>query len=301
MFKPQGVFTALITPMNQDETINYDELRNQVDRQIKSKAAGLFCLGTNGEFYALDTSERIDIFDEIANQVAGRVPLIANVGCITTRETVRLAKETAKRSVNAMSVIVPYFASFSQVQLYQHYATIAKSVDVPIMIYNIPKRTGNAISMETVKALSKIDSIIGIKDSSGDIAFLNELFKLSSSDFSVLVGTDSLILHTLQSGGTGAVAGCANPFPEIMNGIYTCWEKGDMETAQILQDSIVPFRKTFSFGNPNSIVKRAVELMGYEVGSARAPADIRSIEIDAQILKAIEAVNLASKLGKTLS
>ncbi|MDY0288036.1 MAG: 4-hydroxy-tetrahydrodipicolinate synthase [Sphaerochaeta sp.] len=296
MFKPQGIFTALVTPMNQDETVNFDELRNQVDRQIKRAAAGLFCLGTNGEFYALDTSERIEILDVIADQVGGRVPLIANVGCVTTRETVRLAKETAKRPVNAMSVIVPYFAAFSQEQLYQHYATIAKSVDIPIMIYNIPKRTGNAISLETVKELSKIDSIIGIKDSSGDIAFLNELFKLSSPNFSVLVGTDSLILQTLQKGGTGAVAGCANPFPEIMNGIYTYWKKGDLKTAQILQDSIVPFRNTFSFGNPNSIVKRAVELMGYEVGAARAPANIISVEIDAQIRKAIEAVNIASKL-----
>lgn len=299
MFKPQGIFTALVTPMNQDETINYQELQNQVDRQIGHGAGGLFCLGTNGEFYALSMEEKITMLGALADQIHGRVPLIVNVGCVTTRDTITLAKEAAKQPVDALSVIVPYYAGLTQAQLYDHYVEVAQSVDIPIMIYNIPQRTGNAISIETVKALSKVDNIIGIKDSSGKQENIDALLQLSTPDFSLLVGTDSMILETLKNGGAGAVAGCANPFPKVMNGIYNNWLEGNLEQALLLQESIIPFRKTFSLGNPNSIVKRAVELMGYPVGPARLPAAIRDSEVDNAIVQSIKDVESLSGIQAT--
>ncbi len=286
MFQPKGVLTALITPMHADESINYAELRRQVDRQIEAGVHGLFCLGTNSEFYAMQHEERLEVARTIVDQNSGRIPIAAGVGCITTRETVELARATAALGVDALSVIVPYFVGLSQDQLYRHYKTVAESVDIPVMIYNIPMRTGNHIEPETVKRLSEIDNIIGIKDSSGKMENVKRYIDLTGDDFSMLVGTDSLILETLQYGGQGAVAGCANPFPQLMAGIYDAWKAGDLDTARTRQEKIGPFRTTFKLGNPNSIVKRAMVLMGYEVGPVREPANIVSPDID----KALEAV-----------
>lgn len=286
MFKPQGVFTALITPMNSDESINMEELRRQVDRQFDAGVHGLFCLGTNSEFYALHDDERVEVAKAVVDQNVGRLPIIAGVGCVTTRDTINLAKSIEAIGVDALSVIVPYFVGLSQDQLYRHYKAVAEAVDIPVLIYNIPMRTGNNIEPETVQELSKIKNIIGIKDSSGKIENIKRLIEINGDDFSVLVGSDSLILQTLLAGGQGAVAGCANPFPELMAGIYDAWKVGDLETAAKRQEKIAPFRSTFKLGNPNSIVKRAMVLMGQAVGPLREPANLVDPEID----KAIKTV-----------
>jgi len=285
MFQPEGVFTALITPMNGDESINYRELRRQVDRQIAAGIHGLFCLGTNGEFYVLHEEEKIEIARTIVDQVAGRVPVLANIGCVSTADSVGLAQAISSLGVDALSAIIPYFAGLSQEQLYRHYETIAASTELPLLIYNIPARTGNSIEAETVQRLSQIDNILGIKDSSGNMEHMKRILELTDEDFTLLVGTDSLILDVLEAGGRGAVAGCGNPFPELMAGIYDAWKAGDMKTARARQERIGPFRSTFSHGNPNSIVKRAMVLLGYEVGPAREPANILNSEADAALKK----------------
>ena len=288
MFQPKGVFTALITPMNSDESINFEELRRQVDRQFDAGVHGLFCLGTNSEFYALHDDERVEVAKVVVDQNCGRLPIIAGVGCVTTSDTINLAKSIAVLGVDALSVIVPYFVGLSQDQLYRHYKAVAEAVDIPVLIYNIPMRTGNNVEADTVKDLSKIENIIGIKDSSGKIENIKRLIEITEDDFSVLVGSDSLILQTLVAGGQGAVAGCANPFPELMAGIYDAWKTGDMETAAQRQEKIAPFRSTFKLGNPNSIVKRAMVLMGQAVGPLREPANLVDPEID-EAIKAVLA------------
>jgi len=288
MFQPKGVFTALITPMNSDESINFEELRRQVDRQFDAGVHGLFCLGTNSEFYALHDDERVEVAKVVVDQNCGRLPIIAGVGCVTTSDTINLAKSIAVLGVDALSVIVPYFVGLSQDQLYRHYKAVSEAVDIPVLIYNIPMRTGNNIEPDTVLRLSKIENIIGIKDSSGKIENIKRLIEITDDDFSVLVGSDSLILQTLVAGGQGAVAGCANPFPELMAGIYDAWKAGDMETAAQRQEKIAPFRSTFKLGNPNSIVKRAMVLMGQAVGPLREPANLVDPEID-EAIKAVLA------------
>jgi len=288
MFQPKGVFTALITPMNSDESINFEELRRQVDRQFDAGVHGLFCLGTNSEFYALHDDERVEVAKVVVDQNCGRLPIIAGVGCVTTSDTINLAKSIAVLGVDALSVIVPYFVGLSQDQLYRHYKAVAEAVDIPVLIYNIPMRTGNNVEADTVKDLSKMENIIGIKDSSGKIENIKRLIEITDDDFSVLVGSDSLILQTLVAGGQGAVAGCANPFPELMAGIYDAWKTGDMETAAQRQEKIAPFRSTFKLGNPNSIVKRAMVLMGQAVGPLREPANLVDPEID-EAIKAVLA------------
>lgn len=268
----KGIIPPIITPMNEDESFNEKEFRNQIERQIEGGVHGLFCYGTNGECYALNTEEKEAILKACVDQVKGRVPVYAGTGCITTKETVEMSKRAEALGADVLSVITPYFAAVSQDELYEHYEAVAEAVKIPIVLYNIPARTGCSIAPETVARLADIDNIVGAKDSSGNWDNLKAYIELTrDKDFAVLSGNDSLILSALKEGGKGGIAGCANVYPHNMVAIYECFKKGDLEGAQKAQDAIASFRACFKYGNPNTIVKTAVGLLGYPVGKCRKP------------------------------
>ena len=269
----KGIIVPIVTPMNADESVNYTELRNQIDRMIAGGIHGIFVFGTNGEGYILSEAEKEKILSISIEQVAGRVPVYAGTGCVSTSDTIRLSKKAEKLGADVLSVITPSFAAASQYELIQHYTKVAKSVSLPVILYNIPARTGNSLQPATVRKLSEITNIVGVKDSSGN--FDNILQYIENTrhrpDFNVLSGNDSLILWTLIAGGKGGIAGCANVFPENMSAIYNRFIAGDIDGARKAQDAIRPFRNCFKFGNPNTVVKTAVSLLGYPVGKCRAP------------------------------
>ena len=273
MVELKGIVVPIVTPMNEDETINTDELRRQVDRQIEAGIHGIFPFGTNGEGYILNFDEKKLVLQTVIDQVAGRVPVYAGTGCISTKETIEQCKRAMDCGADVLSVITPSFAKASQHELIVHYETVAAAVpEAPIVLYNIPARTGNALAPETVAELAKIDNIVGAKDSSGDWTNLSAYIELTKDmDFAVLSGNDSLILKALQAGAKGAIAGCANVYPKNMVGIYENFKKGDLEAAQKCQDAVAPLRACFKYGNPNTVVKTAVNLLGYPVGKCRAP------------------------------
>lgn len=273
MAELKGIVVPIVTPMNEDESINTDELRRQVDRQIEAGIHGIFPFGTNGEGYILNFDEKKLVLQTVIDQVAGRVPVYAGTGCISTKETIEQCKMAMDCGADVLSVITPSFAKASQHELIVHYETVAAAVpEAPIVLYNIPARTGNALAPETVAELAKIDNIVGAKDSSGDWTNLSAYIELTKDmDFAVLSGNDSLILKALQAGAKGAIAGCANVYPKNMVGIYENFKKGDLEAAQKCQDAVAPLRACFKYGNPNTVVKTAVNLLGYPVGKCRAP------------------------------
>ena len=164
----KGIIPPIITPMNEDESFNEAEFRNQIERQIEGGVHGIFCYGTNGECYALNTQEKEKILKVAVDQIKGRVPVYAGTGCITTKETVEMSKRAEALGADILSVITPYFAAVSQDELYEHYKTVAEAVKIPIVLYNIPARTGCSIAPETVAKLAEIDNIVGAKDSSGN-------------------------------------------------------------------------------------------------------------------------------------
>ena len=263
----KGIIVPILTPMHEDETVNYEELVNQIERLIAAGVHGIFVFGTNGEGYILDEEEKAEIIRVAVKAVNGRVPVYAGTGCVSTRDTIRMSRKAKELGADVLSIITPSFAAASQEELIQHYETVANAVDMPILLYNIPARTGNALAPATVQKLSQVANIVGAKDSSGNFDnILQYIEKTRGGDkpFTVLSGNDSLILWTLLAGGKGAIAGCANVFPHTMVSIY---EKG----ARRAQDSIRPFRDIFKFGNPNTIVKTAVKELGYPVGLCRAP------------------------------
>lgn len=272
MIEIRGIIPPIITPMNEDETVNEKELSNQVNRLIEAGVHGIFAFGTNGEGYALDNGEKEQVLSTVIRAVAGRVPVYAGTGCITTRNTIRLSRMAEELGADVLSIITPSFAAASQDELYCHYKAVAEAVHLPIVLYNIPARTGNALAPSTVERLAEIDNIVGAKDSSGNFDnMLQYIERTKGKNFSVLSGNDSLILWNLIAGGTGGIAGCANVFPENMVNIYEKFMAGDMEGARKAQDAIRPFRNTFQYGNPNTVVKTAVALLGYPVGRCRRP------------------------------
>ena len=292
----KGIIPAILTPMNPDESVNLDVLCQQIDRLLDGGVHGLFPFGTNGEGYILSENEKIEVLEATIDQVHGRVPVYAGTGCISTADTIRMSKKAQELGADILSIITPSFAMASQQELYDHYVAVAKHVDIPIVLYNIPARTGNKLLPETVARLAKdVDVIMGAKDSSGDWENLKTYIHLTQDldkDFRVLSGNDSLILPCLKEGGAGGIAGCANVYPHVLASIYDLFKAGRLEEAQKAQDSIASLRAVFRYGNPNTIVKTAVSLLGYNVGKCRAPFN-QVPEEGIEALKKVLAENAA--------
>ena len=271
----KGIIPPVVTPMNADETVNIPELRNQVERQIQGGVHGIFPFGTNGEGYILSLKEKEEILEATIDQVGGRIPVYAGTGCISTRDTVYMSKRAEALGADALSIITPSFALASQKELYDHYVEVAKAVNIPIVLYNIPARTGNKLLPETVAKLAKdVDVILGAKDSSGDRENLKAYIQQTQDigkDFSVLAGNDGNIFFCLQEGGKGGIAGRANLWPKTVASIYDHFVAGEIEEAEAAQAAISTIQRVFKFGNPNTIIKKAVNLLGYPVGDCRKP------------------------------
>ena len=261
--------------MNADESVNIPELRSQVERQIAGGVHGIFPFGTNGEGYILSLKEKEEILEAVVDQVKGRIPVYAGSGCISTQDTIYMSKRAEELGADVLSIITPSFAVASQKELYDHYVEVAKHVNIPIVLYNIPPRTGNKLLPETVAKLAKdVDVIMGAKDSSGDRDNLKAYIDLTQDlgkDFSVLAGNDGNILFCLQNGGKGGIAGRANLWPKTVASIYNYFVAGELDKAQQAQDAVAALQRVFKFGNPNTIIKKAVNLLGYPVGDCRKP------------------------------
>jgi 4-hydroxy-tetrahydrodipicolinate synthase len=268
----QGIIAAMVTSMHDDESLNPEEIRRQVNRQIAAGVNGVFCLGTNGEAYILNEDEKLKVISTVVEAADGRVPVYAGTGMPGTAETIRLSRKAKELGADVLSVISPYFAAISQDELYNHYAELDAAVDLPIVMYNMPARTGNNINPDTVARLSKLRHIAGVKDSSGNFDNMKQYIELTAEeDFSVLSGNDALILWNLLAGGAGGITAVANIYPETMVSIYQYFCAGDLEAAKKAQDSIRPIRNCFKFGNPNTVTKTAARLSGNPVGPCRRP------------------------------
>ena len=285
-----GIIAAMVTSMHEDESLNEQEIRHQVNRQIAAGVDAVFCLGTNGEFYILSEEEKLKVIRIVVDEVKGRVPVYAGTGCPGTKATIALSLKAKELGVDVLSIISPYFAAISQKEIFEHYKAIAEAVDLPIVMYNMPARTGNNIDPATAAELAKIPNIAGIKDSSGNWDNLKGYIEATKGmDFSVLSGNDSLILPALKEGGAGGITAVANIYPETMVSIYRRFLAGDIAGAEEAQNSIANIRACFKFGNPNTVTKKATNLNGNPVGPCRAPFCYLSDEAVAEIARTLEA------------
>ncbi len=268
----KGIFPAMLTPLTNEQKVNEKVLRQMTNYFIESGVHGLFTLGTNGEFHLFSEEEKLNIAKIVIDETNGRVPVMVGTGGNGTAEVIELSKKMEKIGADALSIITPYFVTPSQEDLAIHYEKIAASVSIPVLLYNIPSKTGMNIEPETVARLAKVKNIAGIKDSSGNFENIQQYINVTKNkEFSVIAGTDSLILKTLMAGGVGAIAATANMLPKTVVSIYNNWLEGNIEEAQKAQEDLQPLRDTFAYGAIPSSLKKAVELNGIEVGPPRFP------------------------------
>lgn len=269
--KFQGIVPALVTPFTQDHRIDEDAQVALIENLIQAGVHGLFVLGTNGEFFALSTDEKLRIAELTVKAAAGRIPVVAGTGAFATAEVIEMNKKMADLGVDALSVITPYFNAVSQAELITHYSTIADASSLPIMMYNIPAKTGMSIGIGAVATLSQHPMIKGIKDSAGNFDSLVQMIKYRSDDFAVFAGTDSLIYWNLLAGGDGAVAATANAVPDLVMSIWNNFQAGNHEAARLAQEALRPLRDAFALGTMPVVLKKAADLLNVPVGPCRAP------------------------------
>lgn len=269
--KINGVLTAIVTTFDREGAFDPVRQREQVRRQINA-GNGIFCGGTNGEFFVLNEQEKIAVTTTCVDEVNGRAPVVAHIGEISTRETIRLGKQIARLGVDAVSAITPWFVPLKQQELIDHYQRVADALTVPLFLYNIPARTGNTLQPETVRTLAAHPNIIGIKDSAGSYESLSGFLQATADceGFDVLNGPDSLIHQGFVDGCSASISGLANVAPEAINAIWARFSAGDIAGSHQAQENVTGLRTAlYSIGFSPAAVKKAVSLQGFEVGESR--------------------------------
>lgn len=267
----EGIIPAMVTPFDRNEQLNESALREMTTRFIQAGVHGLFCLGTNGEFFALTYEEKVRIAEIVVESSQGKVPVYAGAGCTSTAETIRLARRMEAAGVQALSVITPYFLTYTQEELFRHFAQVAEATTLPIILYNIPARTSNGLQPRTVARLAALPNIVGIKDSSGCLETIKQYIEQAPSSFGVLAGADSLILATLREGGKGAVTATANVLPGTAVAIYENWKEGRYEQAEEAQRVLSDLSGSVALGTLPSVLKAFLNRMGVPAGPSRSP------------------------------
>jgi 4-hydroxy-tetrahydrodipicolinate synthase len=270
-FQPKGIIPAMVTPVTSEGKINVAALRKLTNYLIEGGVHGLFPVGSQGEFYALTFEEKRQIMEIVVEETRGRVPVYAGTGAITTRDAVALTKMAEAVGASAVSVVTPYFIRPNDTELMEYFTAVAKSTRLPLILYNNVGRTGVNISSDFVARASKIDNIVGIKDSSGDLTLTAEYIRRTDEKFSVLAGRDTLIYGTLCYGGKGAIAATANVAPKLIVEIYDAFQAGDLKKSLEAQFRLAPLRLAFDLGTFPVVIKEALNLIGIDAGVGIPP------------------------------
>jgi len=292
LFEVKGIIPAVVTPLRENQELDEEGLRQIINYLIENGVHGLFVCGSQGETYALNVEEKKQVIETTVDEVNGRVPVYAGTGDVTTISVVKMSKYAFDIGVDAVSVVTPYFIRPSQNELFEHYKEVAESVDMPILLYNNPDRTGINLDVTTVSRLAQISNIVGIKDSSGDLTLTAEYVYSCPKKFAIIAGRDSLILATLLYGGKGAIAATANIVPELVVEIYESFVKGDIEKAKKLQFELLPLRSAFKLGTFPVVVKEAMNLINKPVGPAKRPVRALSEENRERLKKVLKDIGI---------
>jgi 4-hydroxy-tetrahydrodipicolinate synthase len=268
----RGIIPPVATPMQPNEDLDLPRLRWFLDHLISNGVHGVFVLGTNSEFYALDEREKQEVIATAVAHVRRRVPVFAGTGAESTREAVRLTKMAEREGVDGVSVITPYFISPTQAEIVDHYRRIAESTSLPVILYNNPATCGGVkIDVESVAKLSRVPNILAIKDSSGDMTNTLEYIRFTPPTFAVLQGRDTLIQPSLLFGAKGAIPASGNVAPAICAEIFNAFERGDLAASKAAQLRLNPVRLSLMLATAPGGVKAALDLLGTSIGPSRSP------------------------------
>jgi 4-hydroxy-tetrahydrodipicolinate synthase len=270
----KGLIVPLLTPLTADgENLDIPALKALTEFLIRSGVQGLTTCGTTGEFALLRHSERQQVTEVVVNQAAGRAPVVAHTGAITSAETISLTRHARECGADAASVVTPYFYGLTGQALVAHYVAVASVVpDFPLFLYNIPQRAGNNLSPAVVAEITRLcPNVVGIKDSSGNLGQLAQDRMEVKRRFYTLVGSDHLILAGMANGADGAVAGNANVFPEPFVALFKALADGDWAAAGAFQDKVTIGSGILGNASDLSLFKGVLRRCGLETGPVRHP------------------------------
>ena len=265
-----GAIVAIVTPFSNGR-VDEEAFRRLINFQIENGTQAIVPCGTTGESATLSHEEHKRVIEFVIKEVDGRVPVIAGTGSNNTAEAIELTQHAKKAGADGALMILPYYNKPTQEGLYQHFKTVAETVSLPIIMYNIPSRTGINMLPATVARLAKIENIVGVKESSGDLVQITQIIEACGKDFDVLSGDDPLTLPLMAVGGKGVISVASNVAPREMSDMVTAFQKGNLAKAQELFIHLQPlFRALFLVTNPIP-VKMALGLMGMITPEMRLP------------------------------
>ena len=267
-----GAGVAIITPFNEDDTVNYEEFGRIIDDQIANSTDAIIVCGTTGESSTMPDEEHVSVIKYCVDKVAGRVPVIAGTGSNCTREAVNMSKKAEEVGADGLLCVTPYYNKCTQDGLYEYYKAISDAVNIPIIMYNVPSRTGTTIQPETaVRIAREVKNVVAIKEASGNISAVAKLASLANGCIDIYSGNDDQVLPILSLGGKGVISVWSHVAPKKVHDMVYAFLDGDIETAQKLQlEAIDVIGALFCEVNPIP-VKAAMNMLGYKVGTVRAP------------------------------
>lgn len=269
----QGSGVAIVTPMNSDGSINYKVFEEIIEFQISNETDSIIVCGTTGESATLNHEEHCKVIQYCVEKVNGRVPVIAGTGSNDTKYALELSLEAQKLGVDALLSVTPYYNKTSQSGLIKHYNYIADGVDLPIILYNVPSRTGCNIIPETYLELSKHPNIVGIKEANGDISSVVKTISLCGDNIDIYSGNDEQAIPIMSIGGKGVISVFANICPKISHDICSKFLSGDIKESNKIQREYYELMSDL-FCDVNPIpVKAAMNILGFECGECRMPLD----------------------------
>ena len=291
IFKGAGV--AIVTPMKENEEVNYDKLEELINQQIDGGTDSIIITGTTGEASTLTMEEHRDVIKAAVEFTKHRIPVIAGTGSNCTKTAIQLSQEAEEDGADGLLIVTPYYNKASQTGLIKHYSQIAQSTKLPIIMYNVPGRTGCNLLPETVATLfEQEENIVGLKEATGNMAQASKTMYLTDGKLDMYSGEDGLVLPMLSIGGVGVISVWSNIAPRQVHDLCYSYFNGDMETAQKLQREALPLVDAL-FSDVNPIpVKTAMNLMGMEVGPLRAPLCDMSDAAKAKLIEAMKNYGL---------
>jgi len=280
----EGIIPALVTPFKDNFEVDYKGIDRNLD-YLQKHVDAVVPSGTTGEAATMSYEEHIEVVKYVKE--VSSVPVIGGAGSNSTREALYLAKEVEKAGVDAAMFVTPYYNKPNKEGLYQHYKTIAESISIPVLIYNVPSRTATNITPDVVERLADIDNIIGIKEASGNLKQVCEIIKRTrEKDFILLSGDDFLTLPILQMGGRGVISVAANVAPHIMKEMFLAFKEGNFEKARELHYKLMPLYDVLFIDTNPIPVKKSMNLMGLAAGKPRLPL----VELDAEKTERVKSV-----------
>jgi len=261
----------MVTPFNSQMEVDYGKARQLARYLVENGSDGIVVAGTTGESPTLTKEEKLRLFENIADEVGGRAKVVAGTGSNITADSVALTRDAGKTGVDGVMLVSPYYNKPPQEGLYYHFRTVAEATDLPVMLYNVPGRTGSNILPETVARLAEVDNIVAVKEASGNLEQVGDIRRTTPDSFLIYSGEDALTLPMLAVGGHGVVSVVAHVVGKELQEMIKAFEAGDTKTAARIHLELFPvFRAMFVTANPIP-VKAAMNMMGLEAGGLRPP------------------------------